>query len=308
MRKKSKRSNRPQRRARASPKRQRGVGLREAGPGQPRFGVMYSANGSSSRMRGAELVGDVYSSENALSGSVSCNPTTWVGTRVGSIAATYSTYQLNSLRVKFVPSVAATEGGLIVGGTNWDDGNLDALSMRSLSGTNGGCSGNVYKSLTVTPSLGGLMQPRFQTDLSKPESEPFRFAFITSGVSSEKVVGHLYVEYDITCYNPSPGSSYVIDAGRHDITLKSSLVGDPVTVEIVDDEAPQSIIVTEDFVVAGKKVLRAGVRYALEAAGVVGEYVLKEAYETLRDTVGVTAPAVLATYLYSQRLPALGFR
>lgn len=259
-------------------------------------------------MVGRELVSSVLSGDSAIAASVSANPTTWVGTRIAGIAQQYSSFQPNKLKLEFVPSVAATESGLVVIGTNWDDGNLDTLSIRSLSGTNGGTSGNVYKSLASVPSLVGLRQPRFLTDLAKPESEPFRFVVVTDGVTTEKVVGHVYVSYDFECFNPSPASTFVVDTGLHDVTLDAVTIGAPIIVSIPDDEEPSSVIFTEDLIESGETVLKAGVRYVCEATATVGKYALKLAFAELRAQVAVAAPAVVATFLYSVRRPALGFR
>lgn len=269
--------------------------------------TMGVAPGGSVRLSGSEMLEavSVPAVDGTLGTVVSCNPATWAGTRAATTASGYSTYEIKRLSVSFVPAVGTNAVGTLAMGTNFDDGAFDPCNMAALSSSNGGVAFNPYRGAKCTPRLNGLRQPKFNMDISRGDSEPFRFALTSVGVA-EGSVGYVTVDYDVVLYNPSNGSSVVVNSGQASTTVMDAVVGDELEITVTSGDNPEYFIPTANFVESGTILLKAGVRYALQETATASVYLLQTLGRRLLADVAVTAAACTG-YVYTRSAGVLSF-
>jgi hypothetical protein len=251
------------------------------------------------------MVGVVTSAADTLAAVVSCNPATWYGTRAAGISAEYSTYELKALALRFIPAKGSDTSGVLAMGTNWDDGGFDPTSFSALSATEGGVAASPFTMAECRPSLAGLRQPKFNMDMARGDSEPFRFGATTIG-APDGILGYLFVVYNIALFNPSPGSTVIVNTGVQNVSFPAAAEGAPVEVDITGS-VPSYLILIKNAVDAGLIGLDAGIRYTLEQTATTSRYLVKKAGSELLHSAALAGVASMQAYLYRRGIPEVGF-
>lgn len=178
---------------------------------------------TTARVSGSDLV---YAIPNSLTSNgttvitiIPCNPAYWLGTRVSAIAAGYQNYRPVSFNVHYVPQVAVTQQGNVIGGTLWYDAPPVANLQQTLRTSNGGMMTQCYKPSLSHVRLASNLQYnlyRMGGDIDQ-QSMPFFYIAITvacTNASNQQIVpGYFYVDYCFIFKNPTGPSTVYYNSG-----------------------------------------------------------------------------------------------
>lgn len=173
---------------------------------------MERLNSSTVRVRGYDLV---YPTENSpVEGAfttIPCNPAYWGGTRVASIANSYSQYRPIHMAFDYYPQVSTMTNGLITAGTLWNNVNGSNTTQQSLATSNGGKIFPVYQKARLPIKLQTNLSQNlfnFQGPLDD-KSNPFTFLALAQH-SNNITPGYFMVSYTFDFKNPI-GDSFDFD-------------------------------------------------------------------------------------------------
>jgi len=179
---------------------------------------------TSARVSGSDLVYAI--PDNLTTGNstnvitvIPCNPAYWLGTRVSAIASGYQNYRPIKFEVNYVPQVAVTQQGNVIGGTMWFDAPPLTNLQQTLRTSNGGMMTQCYKPARSTVKL----QTNLQYNLYRmggnidQQSMPFYYVAIAVACKSSENVqitpGYFYVNYSFIFKNPTGPSTVYYNSG-----------------------------------------------------------------------------------------------
>lgn len=158
------------------------------------------------RVSGCDLVyqvpRDLVPNQDSLFAVIPCNPAYWLGTRVASLASTYSNYRPVRMTFHYVPQVPVTEKGTVVMGTLWNAGARDEALQQTLLTSNGGLMCQCYIPADTNVALSTAL-PQNSFYMAGPfnrDTNPFVFVALVRG--SQVVPGYFYVSYSFDFWNP----------------------------------------------------------------------------------------------------------
>lgn len=209
----TKKPNRRRRIRRVVPLRGRKLAAASAKQFKKKFKVIRQ-NGSSVRVSGRDLIYAIPDDntspvqDTTVIAVLSANPVYWKGSRIAALASGYQNYRPIKFKVTYVPIVAVTQQGNVIGGTIWDNGFEVDNVQQSLRTSNGGFLTQCYIPHTT--------QIRPKTNLQfnlyrvggafNQQSNPFVFVAMAIGCknsSNNRIIpGYFYVTWTFELKNP----------------------------------------------------------------------------------------------------------
>jgi hypothetical protein len=171
-------------------------------------------NGSSVRVTGRDLIYSIPDDNTAPIQSsnviavIPANPVYWRGSRIAALASGYQNYRPLRFRITYVPIVAATQQGNVIGGTVWDNGFESDNIQQSLRTSNGGFLTQCYipHSTIIRPKTNLQFNLYRVGGAFDQQSNPFIFVAIALGCknsSNQRVIpGYFYVTWSFELKNP----------------------------------------------------------------------------------------------------------
>jgi len=168
-----------------------------------------STSANSCRVKGYDMVSSSLQSpppiseDMAVFSVITANPAYWTGTRVASIASSYSQYRPLKFVAHFYPQVATTSNGLVTAGTLWNTDVRAAAFQQTLATSNGGRIYPVYSKAKHFINLKTAL-PRNMFDIAgylDSKTNPFNFiacSFNYVGI----VPGYYMIEWEYEFKNP----------------------------------------------------------------------------------------------------------
>lgn len=168
---------------------------------------------TSARVSGSDLV---YTIPNEITTNnntnvitiIPSNPAYWTGTRIANIAMSYQNFRPVKFIVHYVPQVAVTQQGNVIGGTLWHDAPPSNNLQQTLRTSNGGIMTQCFRRSSSLIRLGSNLQYNlFRTggDIDE-QSMPFYYIGISVACKNSNnvqvVPGYFYVEYSFIFKNP----------------------------------------------------------------------------------------------------------
>lgn len=179
---------------------------------------------TSARVSGSDLVYAI--PDNLQSGTatnvitiIPCNPAYWLGTRVSAIATGYQNYRPIKFNVHYVPQVAVTQQGNVIGGTMWFDSPPIANLQQTLRTSNGGIMTQCYKPAMSHVRLQSNLQYNLYRTAGNIDQQSMPFFYIAIAVACKTTTnmqitpGYFYVDYTFLFKNPTGPSTVFTNSG-----------------------------------------------------------------------------------------------
>jgi len=179
----------------------------------PKYYNVTKSDGTSCRVRGCDLVYSIpdnliKDNDTQVIAIIPANPIYWTGTRMSALASGYQNYRPVSFQVFYVPEIAVTQPGNVIGGTLWNMVPDDSVIQQTLKTSNGGMITQCY-----APSVSNIrMKSNLQFNLYRiggdidQESVPFIYlalAIACKDSNNNRVIpGWFYIKYDYILKNP----------------------------------------------------------------------------------------------------------
>lgn len=175
---------------------------------------MLRQNGSSVRVTGRDLIYSIPDDNTApiqtsnVIAVIPANPVYWRGSRIAALASGYQNYRPLRFRITYVPIVAATQQGNVIGGTIWDNGFESDNIQQSLRTSNGGFLTQCYTphSSVIRPKTNLQFNLYRVGGAFDQQSNPFIFIAIALGCrnsNNQRVIpGYFYVTWSFELKNP----------------------------------------------------------------------------------------------------------
>jgi hypothetical protein len=161
-------------------------------------------SGNSVRVSGYDLI---YNTEEGIVQGpfcvVPCNPAYWTGTRISTVANSYSQFRPISMRFDYYPQVSTMNNGNVMVGTIWNNNTNTNNLQQTLATSNGGKIFPVYSSCRIPIKLQTNLAQNLFDFQGYLDSKTNPFMFIATTQQSNNIIpGYFMVSYCFEFKNP----------------------------------------------------------------------------------------------------------
>jgi hypothetical protein len=160
--------------------------------------------GNSVRVTGYDLIYNT--DEGVIQGPfcvVPCNPAYWTGTRIATIANSYSQFRPISIRFDYYPQVSTMNNGNVMVGTIWNNNANSNNLQQTLATSNGGKIFPVYATTRIPIKLQTNLAQNLFDFQGYLDSKNNPFMFIATTQQSNNIIpGYFMVSYTFEFKNP----------------------------------------------------------------------------------------------------------
>lgn len=186
---------------------------------------VFRQNGTSVRVSGRDLIYSIPDDNTAPVQDTSviavlpANPVYWRGSRIAALASGYQNYRPIRFKVTYVPIVAVTQQGNVIGGTIWDNGFEADNVQQSLRTSNGGFLTQCYIPHTtqIRPKSNLQFNLYRVGGAFNQQSNPFVFIALAIGckdTTKQRIIpGYFYVTWTFELKNPIGTNGRFVNSG-----------------------------------------------------------------------------------------------